>query len=95
VTALADLKSQLNIIDDADDTLLAGKLAAAVAFTKNEIGSEDPLAYDDAPADLQQAILLLAAHWYENREASVIGLTAIDLPLGYRDILQSHRVWVC
>lgn len=43
------------------------------------------------PADIPQAVLhaarLMVAHYYENREASVIGVPAQDLPLGVRNLV--------
>jgi uncharacterized phage protein (predicted DNA packaging) len=94
MTALDDLKAQLNILDDADDALLTRKLAAAEAFVTSDTGADTLISYDDAPADLQEAILMLASHWYENREASVVGVSAALLPLGYRELILPHRTWV-
>ena len=94
MTALIDLKAQLNVTDDADDVLLQRYVTAAEAFTSAQIGGETPVAYDAAPADLQQAIMLLASHWFENREATLVGMSAQELPLGFRELLSAHRVWV-
>jgi uncharacterized phiE125 gp8 family phage protein len=46
---------------------------------------------DGAPADLEHAVYMLAAHWYENREASLVGVTAQVLPIGMTDIIAEHR----
>ena len=94
LTALADLKAQLNITDDADDALLERKIAAAEAAVTGDIGADDPVTYDAAPADLREAVLMLAAHLYENREAVLVGVGAEALPLGYDHLVQSHRKWV-
>lgn len=45
------------------------------------------------PEDAQQAIHLLVAHWYENREGVVIGTISGKLPLGIHDIVLSERQW--
>ncbi|MEL7150243.1 MAG: head-tail connector protein [Pseudomonadota bacterium] len=42
----------------------------------------------DVPADLQQAVFLLATHYYENRSASVA--RAANLPLGVVSICRRH-----
>lgn len=45
------------------------------------------------PGDLQLAIMLLAAHWYENREASVMPLTGtgpVEIPLGVQQLLAQY-----
>ncbi len=94
MTAISDLKAQLNITDEADDDMLERCLSAAEAFTASYVGGETPVAYADAPADLRQAILLLAAHWFENREATLIGINATELPLGFYELANSHREWV-
>lgn len=95
MTALSDLKAQLNIIDDnADDDLLIRKIAAAEASVSADIGAVTPVIYGDAPADLQEAILMKAAHLFENREAVLVGINATELPLGYSDLIAPHRKWV-
>ena len=40
---------------------------------------------------VKQAIILIASHWYENREASS-PLQIRDVPLSYQWLLDSHRV---
>lgn len=42
------------------------------------------------PATVKQAILLIASHWYENREASS-PLQIRDVPLSYQWLLDSYR----
>lgn len=88
-----DLQHQLNGVPEADP-FLARLLAAATAHTERQLGFKlddtDELP-DGAPADLEHAILMLAAHLYENREALLVGVTAQELPLGYADIIANHR----
>lgn len=43
------------------------------------------------PADLKQAILLLAAHWFENRAAVAGGTVVNEVPLGFDALLWPHR----
>jgi uncharacterized phage protein (predicted DNA packaging) len=94
VTALATLKAHLNLTLDDDDELLTDKLDAALAYTSHQLGGEDPIEWDSAAPDLRQAVLMLAAHWYENREATLVGVGVLTLPLGYDDLLLAHRRWV-
>lgn len=49
---------------------------------------------DDVPAPLCEAIKQLAAHWYENREAVLIGTQAFALPLSLFDLVGPYRAWV-
>lgn len=44
----------------------------------------------DVPALLKLAVRLLAAHFYENREAVVTGTIATELPLALRSILDQN-----
>lgn len=95
MTVLADLKSQLSLSEDeAEDDFLSAKIAAAEAFTTAAIGAEELLTYADAAPDVQQAILMLAAHWFENREASLAEGNLSEVPIGYRELVSSHRQWV-
>lgn len=53
-------------------------------------GSSD----SSVPASIKHAIKLLAAHWYENREASVPNAAGVvGLPMGIDSILRPFRVW--
>ena len=45
------------------------------------------------PAAVKEAVRQLAAHLYENREASLVGVTAQSLPFGTLDLLSSYRAW--
>lgn len=47
------------------------------------------------PADILHAMKMLIAHWYENREAYVIGRaagTATEVPMGVRNLLAPYRM---
>ncbi|MGU3456576.1 head-tail connector protein [Brevundimonas sp. M1A4_2e] len=47
--------------------------------------------YETVPADLRQAMLLLIGHWFENREAALVG-NVKTIPLGVDRILRKYRV---
>ena len=46
----------------------------------------------DVPAALRQAILLLAGHWFENREAVLVGVSGQAAPKAVEDLLWMYRV---
>lgn len=49
----------------------------------------------DVPEDLRQASKLLLGHWYENREAVVVGTIATELPIGVDALINKHRrTWI-
>lgn len=61
---------------------VAGK--AVIAFTAG-FGA----AWDDVPADLAQAVMLLAAHYYEHRHETAV--TAAPMPFGVGSLIDRHR----
>lgn len=88
---LDQAKAHLNITIDADDALLTDKLAAAKAWVSSYTAA-DPDA-DTAPAPIREAVLQLTAHLYQNREASLVGVTAMALPFGFLDLLAPYRAF--
>lgn len=50
---------------------------------------------DYVPAAIKQAILLLIAHGYANREAEIIGSITSNLKLGVEQFLDAYRVPLC
>lgn len=48
-------------------------------------------AAEDVPQPIRQALLLLIAHWYENREPVEIGATATPIPPAVSDLLAPYR----
>ncbi len=51
---------------------------------------ENALLLDD---DIRLAMLLCIGNWYANREAAVIGDTAVELPLAVDALLQPYRMY--
>jgi len=91
IVTLDEAKSHLNVTDDADDDLISAKIDAATAFTVAALG-DDPEANTGGPTDdIVEAVLQLVAHLYENREATLVGLTPAELPLGFWDIVNARR----
>lgn len=79
---------------DADDAILAVYLDAAEAKVIRDTrrALDELLAMGDGvqlPLELQQAAMMLAAHWYANREAaSPVELRSV--PLAYENIVNSY-----
>lgn len=99
ILTVPQLKEEINFTDDlgsADDALLARKIAAAQDHVERLLGFKIEARYgsegqDPVPPALVQAVSLLAAHWYENREASLVGISAQDLPFGVWPIVNEYR----
>jgi uncharacterized phage protein (possible DNA packaging) len=91
---LEDIKTHCNVTESADDLQLERLLAAAVAHVQRLLGFklDDATEFPEGtPADLELAVLQLAADWYENREASLVGVTAQPIPFGVREIVNEYR----
>ncbi len=95
------LKEQLNLTPDlgnSDDALLGRKLAAAQDHLQRLLGYKIEVVYGNAgqeeiPPALVEAVLQTAAHFYENREAVLVGVTGAELPFGVSDIVANYREW--
>lgn len=96
---LDGLKAQLSFTDDigaTDDALLELKLEAAQNHIERLLGYKIAETFggagqDPVPPSLVEAILQLAAWWYENREAA--GAGAREVPFGVREIVAEFREW--
>lgn len=92
ITPLAAFKIHMSIPadDTADDLLLQQKLDVAAAWVEQITAGP---VNDNAPAPIHEATRMLAAHLFENREASLVGVTAQELPFGVMDLLNPFRAW--
>jgi uncharacterized phiE125 gp8 family phage protein len=68
-----DLTERPARVTPIDGMTLASGEVIRISYT---VGSNDP------PDDLRQAVLMLVAHWYENREAAVSGSTTSEVDMG-------------
>lgn len=99
IVTVGQMKEQLNISLDLgsdDDAMLERKIDAAQNHIERQLGFKIEQRYggdaqEPIPAVLIEAVCLLAAHWYENREASLIGLNGSALPLGVQEIIDDYR----
>lgn len=90
---LARVKQQARVDSDDEDDLLKGYVAAALAHVEQHC---DCVLVDGAPLepdqmaltpDVWQAVYLLVAHWYANREAVVLGAAPTTVPLAVERLL--------
>lgn len=95
VVSIDELKEQIGWSADlgaADDALMERKIDAAQAHIENLLGFKIEEKFTGgAPADLVEAVCQLAAHWIENREATLVGVTAQELPFGVWSIVAENR----
>ena len=97
-----DLRRQLNITGTDDDMLLGDKILAASEWVSLYTGIPMPAVPLDPnaiptciPAPVKEAVKQLAAHLYANREATLVGVTAQELPFGMLDLLRPYTPFVC
>jgi hypothetical protein len=97
--SLADMKTHLGItpdMGDADDAMIQKQLGAAGAHVARLLGfalDHGEQFPNGTPADIDQAVKLLAAHWYENREATLVGVSAEPIPFGVIEIVREYRTF--
>ena len=97
IISVEDAKAHMNITGDADDALIADKIAAAEAWIGQFIGAalDDAVAFPDgAPDPLKEAARQLVAHLYENREATLTGINMTTVSPGLFDLMAPYREWV-
>lgn len=102
IVTLAQMKEHLNLTEDlgtADDALIGRILAAAQNHVERLLGFKIEVNFpptgtppvSDVPAALVECVCQLAAHWYENREATLVGVSAQELPFGVWEIVREYR----
>jgi hypothetical protein len=99
IVDLATMKAELGILDDVDDALITSKIEAAQAHLEALLGfkieEEFPPIGDPpavlVPADIVAAVKMLAAGLYENRESTIVGVSAMETPHGVWDIVRERR----
>lgn len=88
------LKAQLRIDFNDEDTLVERKIAAAQDHIERHLGFKIEEEYpSEVPAALVEAVCQLVGHWYENREATAIGVSVQELPFSVADIVREYRNW--
>ena len=92
--SLNDLKAHATVSGTTDDAVLTRILGAARKHVERLLGyalDDEEALPDGAPADLEHAVYMIAADWYENREASITGTIITTLPIGVAEIIAEHR----
>ncbi|YCH23153.1 head-tail connector protein [Pseudomonas sp. D1-3] len=106
MVSLDRAKQHLRVDHDAEDELIQAYLESAVAYVQQYCDRQivDPApAEDEEPIDpntqmlvtkdVEQALLLLVGHWFNNREAVVIGTITSALPLAVESLLWQRKAF--
>lgn len=92
--SLTDAKAHLNVTFNTDDELIDRLMPVATDWIERQLGYVIATRYPDgAPPALKHAVLMMIAHYYENREGALVGVNAQVLPLGIADIINDYRDW--
>lgn len=99
IVTLADLKDQLAFTEDmgaADDALLTAKIDAAQAYIDRLLGFKIEETFggadqDPVPEPLREAVMHLAAWWFEQREAAIVGTIVAPAPHSLAEIIAEYR----
>ena len=76
-TILEKVKGNLILEHNADDGLLNGYIAAAISYAESyQHIPENYYAENTMPATTEQAVIMLASHFYESRDGSTGGFFA-------------------
>lgn len=94
IVTLSEMKAELGITDDADDAMITAKIGEAQAYIEQVLGYGIETQFPTVPADLKAAVKMQAAHLYENREATIAGVSLQIVPSGLDDILRERRSYV-
>ena len=68
IVSVAELKTHLRIQHDEEDGYLASLIEQAQAVAEDYCRVSFETAYLDAPEPVRLAVMLMASHYYENRE---------------------------
>lgn len=81
-------KEHIRVEHTEEDTLIQHYIDAALAWVIRYTGEN----YLDTIIELEQAQLLLIGHWYENREAVVVGSSVAELPFAVEALAGPYRL---
>ncbi len=89
IISLTEFYAHTRITDDAEDNSAQAIVDAANDYVSALIDPDEGYV---PPADVKQATLLIAAHWWERRETA--GVDSLhDIPLNASAVLVNHRSW--
>ena len=97
---LSKVKANLILEHSADDELLKGYIAAAVSYAESYQHIPEGYYTENAmPATTEQAVIMLASHFYESRDGSTGGFFADSVQAGKQvwetvnNLLRLDRDW--
>lgn len=80
-------------VDTIDGQILIKEDPSETLRDMNPIVVEYTTGNASCPKTVRQAMLLLIAHWYQNREAVITGGVSAEVDIGVRRLLNQNKVW--
>ena len=100
MTLFEKVKANLILEHDQDDALLRSFIAAATSYAESyQKIPADTYAANDMPHATEQAVIMLASHFYESRDGSTAGFFGDSVPAGKQVwdtcnmLLRMNRDW--
>ena len=97
ITAIEIIGATTQNVATSFDTDITERPAKVIPLSKSfglEAGETLRITYTagelDIPDAMRQAVLILVAHWYENREAVVVGTITSEIGLGLNHLLSPY-----
>lgn len=89
---LSKVKAKLILEHSVDDALLKSYIAAAVSYAESYQHIQEGYYAENAmPATTEQAVIMLASHFYESRDGSPGGFFADNVQAGQQ--VWSYELW--
>lgn len=79
---LPKVKANLILSHNEDDSLLTGFITAAVSYAESYQHKPEGTYTDALPPTTEQAVIMLASHFYESRDGSTGGFFADNVQAG-------------
>lgn len=98
IVTVDQMREQMNLPAGQDEALIGRKISAAQNHIERMLGFKIADTFggvdqEGIPPALVEAVSQLAAHFYENREATLVGVNAQVLPLGVSEIVAEYRTY--
>lgn len=101
IVTLEEMLRQLGITAETGSDLwplISQKIDAAQSHVERMLGFTFASTYggdgqDPVPEPLKEAVMQLAAWWFEQREAGIVGQGASVVPFGVAEIVDGYRNW--
>ena len=86
------LTNTFELFTSEADSLDSTATAVDITDTGTGVHTITGTIVDGVPRALRQAILLMIGHWYENREATIVGVSINEVPMAVKSLLWQYKV---